>query len=81
MIPEHGFFIITKENCSYCTKAIELFENNMINYGSFKKEDLDDNEIEKIREDGIKTYPIIYNDGKLFKRGYEELKEYCDLLM
>lgn len=79
MIPDYGFYLITKDNCSYCTKAVELMKENNIFFEYCNKNDIDD--IEMLKEKyKIKTYPIIFNDGH-YIGGYDELYKYCNNLI
>lgn len=60
--------VYSKAQCPYCVQAKQLLENRGIEYEEIRV-DLDPDARAFIVEQGHKTVPQIYKDGKLFVEG------------
>lgn len=74
-INENGFFIISKKNCSFCSKAEDLLIDNGLDYKKIDNSEFIDDEIDEIKQaTKHNTYPFVFLDRN-FRGGYTELKE------
>lgn len=69
MIPEKGFYMISKEKCIYCDMCEELFQDADVVYS---KVFMDYADIKHLIPENIKTFPFIFKDGEYFG-GFKEL--------
>lgn len=60
--------VYSKAQCPYCVQAKQLLESRGIEYEEIRV-DLDPSAREFIVEQGHRTVPQIYKDGKLFVEG------------
>lgn len=60
--------VYSKAQCPYCVQAKQLLESRGIEYEEIRV-DLDPSAREFIIEQGHRTVPQIYKDGKLFVEG------------
>ena len=66
------FKILSRLSCVYCTRAKMLLNKHDIPFE--EKLITDQNEMDWLRRQGFKTFPIIYDDNETHIGGYEELK-------
>ncbi|NIH77331.1 glutaredoxin [Ochrobactrum sp. P20RRXII] len=65
------FHILTRENCVYCSRAKRLLKARGI---EFEEENhVTEEEIERFKAAGHRTFPRIFKDGELIG-GYTELE-------
>jgi len=58
-----GWAMISKNNCMNCDMAIEIFEDNFIQFQKIMINDMINN---YIKPNECKSYPILYKDGIYF---------------
>jgi glutaredoxin len=80
----NGFTIYSKSGCPNCTNVKKLLQDNKIEYYVIDCDDYlienRDNFLEfmkNITETEIKTFPVIFLDGK-FLGGFKEVKDYIE---
>lgn len=78
-IADKGYTIITKDNCVYCKYSCKLLDDNGFKYIKIDNNELIEKEIESIKPDYHKTYPMIFKD-KQFIGGYMELRKYLRII-
>jgi len=72
------FYILTKENCTWCDKAKYLLEKKGVPYGAFNYKTHPLFPF-LMKSSGFQTLPQIWvetPDGKLHIGGYQELEDY-----
>jgi glutaredoxin len=62
-VPKNGWTLISKINCMNCDMAVEILEDNFIEFQKIMINDMNDFFV-KPKE--CKTYPIIYENGIYF---------------
>ena len=81
-LPTSGYFLYSKSKCKYCTKAKELLPAvTVINVDHLieKNKKLFLENVEKIAETEVKTFPIVFYNG-IFIGGFTESQEHFTLI-
>ena len=76
------FKLVSLDGCPYSSASEDLFQNNKIEHELIK---VKYNDKEKFKTELISTYPQIYlkkkySNGSLLVGGYDDIKEYYDLI-
>ena len=66
------FKILSRQSCLWCTRAKMLLNKYDIPFT--EKLVTDQNEIDWLKRQGFKTFPIIYDENETHIGGYEQLK-------
>ena len=66
------FKILSRLSCVYCTRAKMLLNKHDIPFE--EKLVTDQTEMDWLKRQGFKTFPIIYDENETHIGGYEELK-------